>query len=69
MKSQMGVVMNIVLGIKGAAVAGWLFGFGPQSRLYLYGRTLRPTPLGDAPSQQSRRERKAAYSPATPDSR
>jgi uncharacterized membrane protein YeaQ/YmgE (transglycosylase-associated protein family) len=25
MKSQMGVLMNIVLGIVGAAVAGWLF--------------------------------------------
>jgi uncharacterized membrane protein YeaQ/YmgE (transglycosylase-associated protein family) len=34
MKSDMGLVMNIVLGIVGAAVAGWLFGligvsFGP----------------------------------------
>src|SRR5262249_4924550 len=27
MKSQMGLVMNIVLGIIGAAVASWLFGF------------------------------------------
>ena len=27
MKSQMGLVMNIVLGIMGAAVASWLFGF------------------------------------------
>jgi uncharacterized membrane protein YeaQ/YmgE (transglycosylase-associated protein family) len=27
MKSQMGVLMNIVLGIIGAAVAGWLFSF------------------------------------------
>jgi uncharacterized membrane protein YeaQ/YmgE (transglycosylase-associated protein family) len=27
MKSQMGLVMNIVLGIIGAAVANWLFGF------------------------------------------
>jgi uncharacterized membrane protein YeaQ/YmgE (transglycosylase-associated protein family) len=26
MKSQMGLVMNIVLGIIGAAVASWLFG-------------------------------------------
>jgi len=26
MKSQMGLVMNIVLGIVGAAVASWLFG-------------------------------------------
>ena len=26
MKSQMGLLMNIVLGIVGAAVAGWLFG-------------------------------------------
>ena len=34
MKSQMGLIMNIVLGIVGAAVASWLFGligvkFGP----------------------------------------
>jgi len=34
MKSNMGLVMNIVLGIVGAAVASWLFGligisFGP----------------------------------------
>ena len=34
MKSDMGLVMNIVLGIVGAAVASWLFGligisFGP----------------------------------------
>jgi uncharacterized membrane protein YeaQ/YmgE (transglycosylase-associated protein family) len=34
MKSQMGLLMNIILGIIGAAVAGWLFGligvsFGP----------------------------------------
>jgi uncharacterized membrane protein YeaQ/YmgE (transglycosylase-associated protein family) len=34
MKSQMGMLMNIILGIIGAAVAGWLFGligvsFGP----------------------------------------
>jgi uncharacterized membrane protein YeaQ/YmgE (transglycosylase-associated protein family) len=34
MKSQMGLLMNIILGIVGAAVAGWLFGligvkFGP----------------------------------------
>jgi uncharacterized membrane protein YeaQ/YmgE (transglycosylase-associated protein family) len=41
MKSQMGLVMNIVLGIIGAAVASWLFGllgitFG---RLY---RSLHP---------------------------
>jgi uncharacterized membrane protein YeaQ/YmgE (transglycosylase-associated protein family) len=27
MKSQMGLVMNIVLGIIGAAVASWLFSF------------------------------------------
>jgi uncharacterized membrane protein YeaQ/YmgE (transglycosylase-associated protein family) len=27
MKSQMGLLMNIVLGIVGAAVASWLFGF------------------------------------------
>jgi uncharacterized membrane protein YeaQ/YmgE (transglycosylase-associated protein family) len=27
MKSQMGLVMNIVLGIVGAAVASWLFSF------------------------------------------
>jgi len=27
MKSQMGLVMNIVLGIIGAAIASWLFGF------------------------------------------
>jgi uncharacterized membrane protein YeaQ/YmgE (transglycosylase-associated protein family) len=27
MKSQMGLVMNIVLGIIGAAVASWLLGF------------------------------------------
>ena len=27
MKSDMGLVMNIVLGIVGAAVASWLFGF------------------------------------------
>jgi uncharacterized membrane protein YeaQ/YmgE (transglycosylase-associated protein family) len=27
MKSQMGLVMNIVLGIVGAAVASWLLGF------------------------------------------
>jgi uncharacterized membrane protein YeaQ/YmgE (transglycosylase-associated protein family) len=27
MKSQMGLLMNIVLGIIGAAVASWLFGF------------------------------------------
>jgi len=27
MKSQMGLVMNVVLGIIGAAVASWLFGF------------------------------------------
>src|SRR5215475_4034329 len=27
MKSQMGLVMNIVLGIIGAAVASWLFGY------------------------------------------
>ena len=27
MKSQMGLLMNIVLGIIGAAVANWLFGF------------------------------------------
>ena len=27
MKSQMGLLMNIVLGIIGAAVAGWLFSF------------------------------------------
>jgi uncharacterized membrane protein YeaQ/YmgE (transglycosylase-associated protein family) len=27
MKSQMGLVINIVLGIIGAAVASWLFGF------------------------------------------
>jgi uncharacterized membrane protein YeaQ/YmgE (transglycosylase-associated protein family) len=27
MKSQMGLMMNIVLGIIGAAVASWLFGF------------------------------------------
>ena len=26
MKSQMGLLMNIILGIVGAAVAGWLFG-------------------------------------------
>jgi uncharacterized membrane protein YeaQ/YmgE (transglycosylase-associated protein family) len=26
MKSQMGMLMNIILGIIGAAVAGWLFG-------------------------------------------
>ena len=34
MKSQMGLLMNIILGIVGAAVASWLFGligvkFGP----------------------------------------
>jgi uncharacterized membrane protein YeaQ/YmgE (transglycosylase-associated protein family) len=27
MKSQMGILMNIVLGIVGAAVANWLLGF------------------------------------------
>jgi uncharacterized membrane protein YeaQ/YmgE (transglycosylase-associated protein family) len=27
MKSQMGLLMNIVLGIVGAGVASWLFGF------------------------------------------
>jgi len=27
MKSQMGILMNIVLGIVGAAVASWLLGF------------------------------------------
>ena len=27
MKSQMGLLMNILLGIVGAAVAGWLFSF------------------------------------------
>src|SRR5215207_4451598 len=40
MKSQMGLVMNIVLGIVGAAVASWLFGllgisFGPGWLGYL----------------------------------
>ena len=40
MKSQMGLVMNIVLGIIGAAVASWLFGllgisFGPGWLGYL----------------------------------
>lgn len=27
MKSNMGLIMNIVLGIVGAAIAGWLFSF------------------------------------------
>ena len=27
MKSSMGLIMNIVLGIVGAAIAGWLFSF------------------------------------------
>jgi len=40
MKSQMGILMNILLGIVGAAVAGWLFGligvkFGPGWLGYL----------------------------------
>jgi len=40
MKSQMGILMNIILGIVGAAVAGWLFGlvgvkFGPGWLGYL----------------------------------
>jgi uncharacterized membrane protein YeaQ/YmgE (transglycosylase-associated protein family) len=40
MKSEMGLVMNIVLGVVGAAVASWLFGllgisFGPGWLGYL----------------------------------
>ena len=40
MKSQMGMLMNIILGIVGAAVASWLFGlvgisFGPGWLGYL----------------------------------
>jgi uncharacterized membrane protein YeaQ/YmgE (transglycosylase-associated protein family) len=40
MKSQMGLLMNIVLGIVGAAIASWLFGligvsFGPGWLGYL----------------------------------
>ena len=40
MKSQMGILMNILLGIVGAAVASWLFGllgigFGPGWLGYL----------------------------------
>jgi uncharacterized membrane protein YeaQ/YmgE (transglycosylase-associated protein family) len=31
MKSDMGLLMNIVLGIVGAAVASWLFGFMGRS--------------------------------------
>jgi RTX calcium-binding nonapeptide repeat (4 copies) len=41
---------------------------GPE-RTLLWPHSTKPTPLGDAPSQQSRRERKAVYNPATPDSR
>ena len=40
MKSQMGMLMNIILGIVGAAIASWLFGmvgisFGPGWLGYL----------------------------------
>jgi len=40
MKSQMGILMNIILGIIGAAVASWLFGlvgvsFGPGWASYM----------------------------------
>jgi uncharacterized membrane protein YeaQ/YmgE (transglycosylase-associated protein family) len=40
MKSQMGILMNILLGVVGAAVASWLFGllgirFGPGWLGYL----------------------------------
>jgi uncharacterized membrane protein YeaQ/YmgE (transglycosylase-associated protein family) len=40
MKSQMGLLMNIILGIVGAAIASWLFGmvgisFGPGWLGYL----------------------------------
>jgi uncharacterized membrane protein YeaQ/YmgE (transglycosylase-associated protein family) len=34
MKSQMGLLMNIVLGIVGAAIASWLFGLALLWQIY-----------------------------------